>query len=95
MDKNRDALERVVLVLRSLCDSYWVDICEYQSLANDRCASDDELYELEVLKIMHTIFRSLRDNLIHEGGLKGEPTPKFGIKKRLAQCRKRKEENNV
>ena len=61
MDKNRDALERVVMVLKSLCETYWVDICEYQSLANDRCASDDELYELEVMKTMHSIFRSLRD----------------------------------
>lgn len=95
MDKNRDALERVVMVLKSLCETYWVDICEYQSLANDRCASDDELYELEVMKTMRFIFRSLCDNLIHEGGLKGEPTPKFGIKKRQAQSRKRKEEKHV
>lgn len=69
MDKNRDALERVCMFLESSCRTYEYDINELQSLANDRCASTDELYELEVLKTMRSILASIRVNLIREGGL--------------------------
>ena len=69
MDKNRDALERVCMYLESSCRAYMCDINQLQSLANYKCASTDELYELEVLKTMHSILNSIRENLIREGGL--------------------------